>query len=914
MTGGTLDGAADFTIGNAFDWSGGTMSGTGRTVLSAGAMATVGTASAYKFLQRRLEVAGTLTFGNSTNYDLYIRDGGTLHIASTGTLATSANGYIYLNEGSNGADNGSVVISADSGGRIAVADGTTLFLTADGAASNHLRGNFALSGPGAVQVNSGLFNIDQATAFSGSGVLRLNGGTLATNAATQIANIEITGGTLDGSATSTLGQLLWQSGTMIGTGTTVLTGNGTINNASAYKFLHRRLEVAGTLTFGNSTNYDLYIRDGGTLHIASTGTLATASNGYIYFNEGYNGSNNGIAALTSAAGGRIAIAEGTTLFLTADGAASNLINGNFALAGPGTVQMNSGLITVEQASTFTGAGALRLNGGTLFAGAATGIANLELTGGTLDGAGTFTLNQLDWRSGTMTGTGTTVLAGNGALTQLNTIKYLQRRLEVAGTLTLSNSASSDLYIRDGGTLHVGATGTLATAGNSYVYMNESFNGSGNGLAQLSSAAGGRIVVAEGNTLFISADGSSNNVIGGSFLFAGPGAVQQTGGTITADLATQINGDGLLRLSGGTFAATAATGIANLELSGGSVGGTADVTLGNRFTWNSGALTGSGVVTLAGTSIISSTNAYKDTSREIRVTGNLTVADQNGYALRLNGARLAIASGGSVVLENDARITHTTTGRVDNAGLLVKRGPTGLTLAMPLTNTGVLRIEEGVLTAGAFPINNGRVTLLNNASLVTGNANLLNNGSIDGVGTLNVGTGTLTNAGLLQPGSNGSAGLLNVQGNLVQTGSGYAGSRSAGYIGCAARQASGQRHDRPEWRSGHHAGERRRARCAGPLHRAFLHSRCLPVRQLRQHRHQRADGNGHHILQRAELCHRHTRKHLDFAGIRLLGHRIELGRQPAADGIDRRGDRSGGRPHDHGAQHRRAIRGQQSVLE
>ncbi|MCQ9378540.1 filamentous hemagglutinin N-terminal domain-containing protein, partial [Methyloversatilis sp. XJ19-49] len=784
LSGGTLAGAADFTISNAFDWSGGTMSGDGRTVVSAGTMATIGSASAYKFLQRRLDVAGTLTFSNSTNYDLYIRDGGTLHIASTGTLATSANGFIYLNESSNGTNNGSVVISADSGGRIAVADGTTLFLTADGAASNHLRGNFTLSGPGAVQFNSGLFNVDQATAFSGSGVLRLNGGTLAANAATQIANFEMTGGTLDGSATATLGQLLWQSGSMIGGGNTVLTGTGTINNTSAYKYLHRRLEVAGTLTFGNSTNYDLYIRDGGTLHIASTGTLATSSNGYIYFNESSNGSNNGVAALTSAAGGRIAVADGTTLFLTADGAASNLISGNFTLSGPGAAQLNSGLLTVDQASAFTGAGVLRVNGGTLFAGAATSIANLELTGGTLDGAGAFTLNQLDWRSGTMTGTGTTVLAGNGALTQLNTIKYLQRRLEVAGTLTLSNSASSDLYIRDGGTLHVGATGTLATAGNSYVYMNESFNGSGNGLAQLSSAAGGRIVVTEGNTLFISADGSSNNVIGGSFLLTGPGVVQQTAGTLTADLATQINGAGLLRLSGGTFAATAATSIANLELSGGALGGTADVIISSQFTWNTGSLTGSGVVTLAGTSSIAAGSASKDSSREIRVTGNLSIADQTGNGLRLNGARLAIASGGGVVLENGSRITHTTNGRIDNAGLLVKRGPTGLTLAMPLTNTGVLRIEEGVLTASAFPVNDSRVTLLNNATLVTGNASQLNNGSIDGVGTINVGTGTLTNAGLLQPGGSGSAGLLNIQGNLVQT---AAGTLEADLLGTSVSQ-------------------------------------------------------------------------------------------------------------------------------
>ncbi|MBP6194340.1 MAG: filamentous hemagglutinin N-terminal domain-containing protein, partial [Methyloversatilis sp.] len=787
MTGGTLAGAADFTIGNAFDWSGGTMSGTGRTVLSAGTMATVGPASAYKFLHRRLDVAGTLTFGNSTNYDLYIRDGGTLHVTDTGTLATSANGYIYLNEGSNGSNNGSVAITADAGGRIAVADGTALFLTADGTASNYLRGNFALSGPGAVQFNSGLFTVDQASEFSGSGVLRLNGGTLATNAATQIANLEMTGGTLDGTATSTLGQLLWQSGTMIGTGTTVLAGNGAINSASAYKYLQRRLEVAGMLTLGNSTNYDLYIRDGGTLHVASTGTLATSSNGYIYFNEGYNGSNNGTAALTSAAGGRIAVADGTTLFLTADGAASNLISGNYALTGPGAVQMNSGLFTIDQASAFNGSGVMRLNGGTLFAGATTGIANLELTGGTLDGNATVTLGQLLWQSGTMSGTGTAVLAGNGTINNASAYKYLHRRLEVAGTLTLGNSTNYDLYIRDGGTLHIASTGTLATSSNAYIYFNEGYNGSGNGLAQLSAGAGGRVAVTEGSTLFVSADSSSNNVIGGDFLFAGPGAVQQTGGTITADLATQIAGPGLLRLSGGTLAATAATGIANLELSGGTLGGTADVTIGNRFTWNSGSLSGGGVLALAGTSTIASTSAYKDSSREIRVTGNLTVADQNSYALRLNGARLAIAAGGSVVLENDARVTHTTTGRIDNAGLLVKRGPIGLTLAMPLTNTGTLRVEEGVLTASAFPINDGRITLLNNATLATGNANLLNNGSIDGIGAINVGTGTLTNAGLLQPGSAGSAGLLSIQGNLVQT---AAGSLEADLLGTSLGQQDG----------------------------------------------------------------------------------------------------------------------------
>lgn len=126
--------------------------------------------------------------------------------------------------------------------------------------------------------------------------------------------------------------------------------------------------------------------------------------------------------------------------------------------------------------------------------------------------------------------------------------------------------------------------------------------------------------------------------------------------------------------------------------------------------------------------------------------------------------------------------------------------------MPLTNTGTLRVEEGVLTASAFPINDGRITLLNNATLATGNANLLNNGSIDGIGAINVGTGTLTNAGLLQPGSAGSAGLLSIQGNLVQT---AAGSLEAdpGHIARAAGRAAGQRQRGTRGRSHHHAGGR-----------------------------------------------------------------------------------------------------------
>ncbi|MBV5286516.1 MAG: filamentous hemagglutinin N-terminal domain-containing protein, partial [Methyloversatilis discipulorum] len=770
LSGGTQTGDADLTLSGSFEWAGGTMSGTGRTVLAGGTAGTIANVSANKFLHRRLDVAGTLNFANSNNYDLYIRDSGTLHITSTGTLTTTSNSFIYLNEGYNGSGNGIAALSSETGGRIAVADGTTLFINSDASAANRLRGNVELSGPGAVQINSGLITVDAATNLTGNGALRLNGGTLATDAATSIARLQITGGTLSGTATVTLGDLLWQSGTISGSGTAVLAGSGTIDSTSAYKYLHRRLVIDGTLTLANSTNYDLYIRDGGTLHIGATGTLATSANGYIYFNEGSNGSNNGIAALTSATGGRIAVMDGSTLFLTADSSATNLISGSFALAGPGALQINSGLITVDQSSAFTGAGLLRLNGGTLYAGAATSIANLDLFGGTLDGPATVTLNNLLWRSGSMAGTGTTVLSGTGTIDNTSAYRYLLRQLDVAGTLNIANSNNYDLYIRDGGTLNIGSTGRLTASTNAYINLNEGYNSSGNGQARLSAATGGRIAVAGGSTLFLTADSSTNNLLSGNFLLDGPGVVQLNSGALTTDLATQLSGPGVFRLAGGSLTASAALGIGNLELNGSSLTGSGDITVFDRFVWNSGSVAGSGVLTLAGNSTLASNTSYKDASREIRVSGNLTVTDQNGYGMRLNNARLAVLAGGILTLENDARITHTGTGRLDNAGLLVKRGPSALTLAMPLTNSGTLRVEESTLSATAFPVNDGQIVLVGGATLSTA-ANLTNNGSIAGRGTISVGAGTLTNAGLLQPGGDGAAGVIAIQGNFVQTSAG-----------------------------------------------------------------------------------------------------------------------------------------------
>ncbi|MCP2935918.1 hypothetical protein NK983_24845, partial [Salmonella enterica subsp. enterica serovar Typhimurium] len=114
-------------------------------------------------------------------------------------------------------------------------------------------------------------------------------------------------------------------------------------------------------------------------------------------------------------------------------------------------------------------------------------------------------------------------------------------------------------------------------------------------------------------------------------------------------------------------------------------------------------------------------------------------------------------------------TFSGSGRIDNAGLLRKTGTAAVTLAMPLTNSGTLRVEEGVLTASAFPVNAGTLDVFNGATLIAGA--LQNDGVVQGSGTINLGGATLTNAGTLRPGGNGAAGTLTVTGHYVQTASG-----------------------------------------------------------------------------------------------------------------------------------------------
>lgn len=90
--------------------------------------------------------------------------------------------------------------------------------------------------------------------------------------------------------------------------------------------------------------------------------------------------------------------------------------------------------------------------------------------------------------------------------------------------------------------------------------------------------------------------------------------------------------------------------------------------------------------------------------------------------------------------------------------------------------GTVQINQGLLDAtfDEAHANNGAIVLQGGGTLRTGGADVYNNGSITGSGTLamgGVGGGTLYNNGTVAPGTSTAAGALSVQGNYAQGGNG-----------------------------------------------------------------------------------------------------------------------------------------------
>jgi len=434
LSNGSLGGSNDVTVGSAMTWTGGGMSGTGRTFIPPGVTLTISNPSFITLTSRTLDNAGTTTWfgaaltmsdGVITNEPgalfqvqspTAIFGGGFPRFDNAGTFITPVSGTTILGAALNNfntlAIQGGTLLLQGGGnntGTISVPAGTTINFGGGAFISS---GGSTLSGGGMLIVSSGtptlsgVVNLTGSNIFSG-GSTELNGYYLCTNNALTISGgtvnfdgtgivspsvISLSSGSLGGSNLVTVGSAMtWTGGGMSGTGRTFVPPGATlsISNPSFITLTSRTLDNAGTTTWSGANlnmNGGVITNESGALfqvqsptsifpgggspHFDNAGTLNTPGSGTTTFDVALNNFNS------------VRI-QGGTLLLESDG-----LNTGSIFVPAGAINIGGGNFTSSSGSTISGGGTLIVNS----VGTATLSGVVNLTGSNVFSNGSTELN------------------------------------------------------------------------------------------------------------------------------------------------------------------------------------------------------------------------------------------------------------------------------------------------------------------------------------------------------------------------------------------------------------------------------------------------------------------------------------------------------------------------------------------
>ena len=444
--------------------------------------------------------------------------------------------------------------------------------------------------------------------------------------------------------------------------------------------------------------------------------------------------------------------------------------GSFDVATGATLRFPSSTFTLNIGTTITGVGTTRIDGGTVTIGAtatstnAVTALNLDVVSGTLNGSGDLTMaagGQLDWTGGTMNGGGKITIPETAELNISGTAnKDLRNRtIDNLGTTTWTGTGN----IRSGN----GAVFNNLAGGVFDVQNDEFFSDNLGGAAPRFNNAGTfkktvgtgttNISLVFNNTGVVDVDSgllsyNSGGTSTGNFDIATGATLQFPSSTFTLNAGTTITGAGTTQVNGGTVTLGGAVTALNLDLVGGTLNGTGDLTMAANGTldWTGGTMTGGGKVTIPATAQLNiSGTANKDLRN--RTVDNLgtTTWTGTGNIRSGNGGVFNNLSGATFDAQNDRSFVYSLAGGAtvfNNAGTFKKTvGVLTTSVSLFFVNTGTVEVDSGLLSYNSGGTSTGNFDIATGATMqFPSNTFTLNIGTtITGAGATRISGGTVT---------------------------------------------------------------------------------------------------------------------------------------------------------------------------
>src|SRR5712671_1068747 len=289
LSGGTLTGAGQVTMKGTTNWTGGTMTGSGLTVVAPGAMLNLTGGADRDLVAHQLDNTGTVVWNAGR-----IRTGSGSVIWNEGLWDNQAAGdQIIFNSDLGGAmstfvDDGTFQRSAGTGttftdilfalrgGTVAVQSGTLQFrnsVTSDAGAFN-----VASTSAAVFSANAATYDLVNST-FAGAGLIRITGGTAVLEGVMKVPRLELSGGTLDGEGDTEITDFAMSAGTVTGSGRITTTGMGTWSGGTMTGNGVTAIAAGATLSITGAADKDIVghtLENNGTV-IWNAGRIRTGS-------------------------------------------------------------------------------------------------------------------------------------------------------------------------------------------------------------------------------------------------------------------------------------------------------------------------------------------------------------------------------------------------------------------------------------------------------------------------------------------------------------------------------------------------------------------------------------------------------------------------------------------------------------